>query len=959
MRVLLLAPTTVDHVALRTALGAAVGATSIDTCHVTEAAVTWLENRPCDLVGIVGPGASVADAIERLRRVSRTITLLAIVDDGTAREAGLAWLAGADEVLPVASLPSTAVRDGLDDVRRQDRDALRRTQQAWYAGPSDPHRQQLAMRLGQRLRDVGLSAEGLAGLTTQDVEAPHAAALIVNALADPAPFVLGVRRVKRTYPGLAITVLADTPHHDAFRRAGADECVTGQPDVEHILHAVGRAQTVCRGAQELDTLRTRETRLRALLENLPEAVVLVSPEHAVLAVNLAALRLLGAQDARQVLGSALAPWLEAEDADANGVTGLVDAVTGGATREAFVRTRHLAEPRRIHVRAVPFQRESGGAPAALVVLRDLASLPLAPPSEPIATVATDDERHAWAATREADAGRIEALERSLAEAHAEVARIAILSAELDVVRADACRAAALDGELEVSRAEIERLQSLEHDVRTAAARIAELEGLVETSREAMAAAVTATQEVDAARDEVIALRAALDDARAQVIDTTQIDAADAAAGLARDEAAQLRTRVSALERIEAEEVPALQTLVEQLRARDAAQSAQLDDAWQRLADAQERVDGLEHQLATRTYEEAATAAATPAQGPSQLLACETSTPMPAIAGADQWLLEHVAQIGVLVTRRDGQIVEANDRGARLCGFASADDLRHAGRMPDALQALGAADLAEPARFELCMQSEAESTPVWVMGARLAAAGDEDTLTWWLADASDRHAATLAAHGRSESFGAVLEVATAECAALVGAAIEPPRGPRPIESLHDTIHVPDARAIGRAQVVLAQLTTLERRRATRQAAVDVAAQLSELEPTLKRLAGPELGWQLSVPTDAVHACITGADLERCLTAVVASVRDAMPLGGRLAVSMGAGPAACTDSDGIVRADVLCAIEAQGFGLTPIAIADAVREFTAAIGATLSVESLEPLTATVTLRLPRAFVVTHAA
>ena len=68
--------------------------------------------------------------------------------------------------------------------------------------------------------------------------------------------------------------------------------------------------------------------------------MLVSPEHTVIAVNLAALRLLGAQDARQVLGSPLAPWLDSEGHPDSAIA-FVDAVSGGATRELFTRTRHL------------------------------------------------------------------------------------------------------------------------------------------------------------------------------------------------------------------------------------------------------------------------------------------------------------------------------------------------------------------------------------------------------------------------------------------------------------------------------------------------------------------------------------------------------------------------------------------------------------------------------------------
>ena len=76
--------------------------------------------------------------------------------------------AGADDVVTASNLVAGTLPEGLDEVRHPERDVLRKTQRLWYAGPADALRQQLATRLGTRFREVGLSAEGLAGLTTQE-----------------------------------------------------------------------------------------------------------------------------------------------------------------------------------------------------------------------------------------------------------------------------------------------------------------------------------------------------------------------------------------------------------------------------------------------------------------------------------------------------------------------------------------------------------------------------------------------------------------------------------------------------------------------------------------------------------------------------------------------------------------------------------------------------------------------
>ena len=239
MRALLVALSVTDPASLRAALAAALGATSVDLCQATEAAATWLENRPCDMVAVAGQGAAVVEAVTRLRRVSRTIPVLAVVPDPSAREAGAAWLSGADDVVTAAALVAGTLPEGLDEVRHPERDVLRRTQRVWYAGPPT-HCVSISARDSAHACATSACRARDSSASPRRIETPHSSALIVNATTEPDALVLGVRRVKRTYPGLAITVVADGDHLDAFRRAGADECLGVAADVNPVLHAVGR-----------------------------------------------------------------------------------------------------------------------------------------------------------------------------------------------------------------------------------------------------------------------------------------------------------------------------------------------------------------------------------------------------------------------------------------------------------------------------------------------------------------------------------------------------------------------------------------------------------------------------------------------------------------------------------------------------------------------------------------------
>ena len=184
------------------------------------------------------------------------------------------------------------------------------------------------------------------------------------------------------------------------------------------------------------------------------------------------------------------------------------------------------------------------------------------------------------------------------------------------------------------------------------------------------------------------------------------------------------------------------------------------------------------------------------------------------------------------------------------------------------------------------------------------------------------------------------------------------GPRPVDEAGQSEHTAGARALARAQALLAQLSVFGRRRVVQSKAHDLKAHLDALEPLLRRLATDDVAWQMELGEDDAYACISPADLERCVTALVTSARDALPLGGQITLHVSAGNAA-TEPSGVRRPEVLVAIDVQGYGLADLEVPGTIRELVAGMGAHVAVERDDALGARLSLRLPRAFVVRHAA
>ena len=189
-----------------------------------------------------------------------------------------------------------------------------------------------------------------------------------------------VKSVKAQASDLPVVLLSPPGSEDLSTAAfnlGADDAVVKAGACGYRLVA-----TLRRVYQRLDLvsqnaiLKERETRLRTIVETMPDGVAEISGDGTVLAMNAAALRLVGASRPREVVGRDLCMLVVAHRrAEVRGVLERVAAGEPGAVEfelEGMDEAWH-----RIELRGVPIDRDSRGGRGVIAALRPAGGGPAA------------------------------------------------------------------------------------------------------------------------------------------------------------------------------------------------------------------------------------------------------------------------------------------------------------------------------------------------------------------------------------------------------------------------------------------------------------------------------------------------------------------------------------------------------------------------------------------------------
>ena len=181
-----------------------------------------------------------------------------------------------------------------------------------------------------------------------------------------------VKSVKAQASDLPVIVLSPPGGDDLSTAAfnlGADDAVVKAGACGYRLVA-----TLRRVYQRLDLvaqnaiLKERETRLRTIVETMPDGVAEISGDGTVLAVNAAALALVGASRPREVVGRDLCMLVVAHQRAE--VRGVLERVAAGEPAAVEFELEGMDQAwHRIELRGVPLDRDSRGGRGVIAALR--------------------------------------------------------------------------------------------------------------------------------------------------------------------------------------------------------------------------------------------------------------------------------------------------------------------------------------------------------------------------------------------------------------------------------------------------------------------------------------------------------------------------------------------------------------------------------------------------------------
>ena len=183
-----------------------------------------------------------------------------------------------------------------------------------------------------------------------------------------------IKDVNLRIPDLPIILLTNPGDEETAiqaMRAGASDCVAKTESCfQRLLPIIERENKRRELVRMRTALKSREERLRQIVETMPVGITVIAPDGTFLAINRAGLKLMGAERLEQIIGKNFNNLLPQEEREK--VAALFAAIGKGTSVSIRIDWKGLdGTIPGIELRAVPMRRDSAGTTAALAAVYPL------------------------------------------------------------------------------------------------------------------------------------------------------------------------------------------------------------------------------------------------------------------------------------------------------------------------------------------------------------------------------------------------------------------------------------------------------------------------------------------------------------------------------------------------------------------------------------------------------------
>ncbi len=216
--------------------------------------------------------------------------------------------------------------------------------------------------------------------------------LVIDCAATGTSVLSAIKDVTLRLPDIPIILLINPGDEETAiqaMRAGASDCIAKTESCFlRLLPVIERENKRRELVRMRSALKSREERLRQIVETMPVGITVIAPDGTFLAINRAGLKLMGAERLEQIIGKNFNNLLPQEEREK--VAGLFAAIGKGVSASIRIDWKGLdGTVPGIELRAVPMRRDSAGTTAALAAVYPLSETE----SIPIVEEEAQQKRH--------------------------------------------------------------------------------------------------------------------------------------------------------------------------------------------------------------------------------------------------------------------------------------------------------------------------------------------------------------------------------------------------------------------------------------------------------------------------------------------------------------------------------------------------------------------------------------